>query len=224
LKPVTIRTVTTAAHPSRLWSWAKDADDVEVRRAHAQNVVGAEIARIRYFTLDYFRWEVAPEFHGPRTIEDQKEWDKPCWSYPGFDTLDFGLEIESTAGEIYSVTWDPPGNHEGIGISKALMVPSGLAQDAPAAIWDVTERSRWKAFVGRSIDSITMNYLPWSTQGEFWCTRITIEISDTKIQLLLADGKGEDDPAIYPSADNVAVIFPPTEVPDWEVHRMRWSQ
>jgi hypothetical protein len=212
--------VTPDTFRNHFWSWAEDVDEVEVRRAHAQTVVGSNITRVRYFTLDYSRWEMAADLHGPRTIQCQEEWETPSWARPGFDTLDWGLEIEFAEGEVFSVTWDPPGNHEGIRICNVPIASSTLVEDTPTAIWDVSERSRWKDFIGKSIDSITLNYFPWNRQGGFWSTRITIEIADSKIHFLLACGKGEDDPAIYPSANDVVVIFPPTELPQWELNRI----
>jgi hypothetical protein len=169
--------------------------------------------------LDYDRLASGSEVPGPRVIQKDEEWRDPPWKRPGFDTLDWGLELETDNGLIYSVTWDPPGMREGIGISQAPLIGTALTDDASAAIWDVTEHSKWTSVVGQPVDNVTMRYLPWDQHGSFWCTRVTLDVSGIEIHCLLAAGQGADDPTIYRSADDVAVIFPPTQLPEWELGR-----
>jgi hypothetical protein len=69
---------------SRLWSWAGNAPEVELRREHARTLIGSKVARIRYFTLDYGRSLAGT----PRIVQDAVEWQDPAWQRPGFDSLD----------------------------------------------------------------------------------------------------------------------------------------
>lgn len=203
----------------REWSWAQNAAEVELRRAHARTLVGRRVGRIRYFTLDYARLGSGGEVSGPRIIQKGEEWRDPWWERPGFDTLDWGLELETDDGLIYSITWDPPGVREGIGISRASLIGTALTGATSAAIWDVTQLSRWKAVVSQVVDNVTMRYLPWDEHGAYWCTRVSLEVSGIEIHCLLAAGHAPDDATIYRSADDVAVIFPATQLPEWELHR-----
>ena len=190
----------------REWSFAESAAEVDLRRERARTLVGSRVGRIRYFTLDYARLASGSEAPGPRIFQKDEEWRDPPWKRPGFDTLDWGLELETDNGLIYSVTWDPPGMREGIGISRAPLIGTALTDDASAAIWDVTERSRWTSVVGQPVDNVTMHYLPWDQHGSFWCTRVTLDVSG--MNPLSSCGRSKtDDPTIHRSADDVAVIF-----------------
>ncbi len=64
-----------------------------------------------------------------------------------------------------------------------------------------------------------MHYLPWDGEGAFWCTRVSLEITGQVIHFLLGQGQAVDDATIYRAAQNVAVIFPPTRLPGWELNR-----
>jgi hypothetical protein len=64
------------------------------------------------------------------------------------------------------------------------------------------------------VSDVRLAYRPWAADDGYWCSRITIVIGGDNIELLLGEG-GVDD-ALHPSADNVAVIFPPTAFPDWQ--------
>src|SRR6266545_4698022 len=55
---------------------------------------------------------------GLRHIVEAGEWRNPTWRYPGFDSVDFGLELETESGSVFSVTWAPPGMYEGIGLRE----------------------------------------------------------------------------------------------------------
>lgn len=89
-------------------------------------------------TIDYQREQFHPELidSGVRLIEDARELERPTWRYDGFDAVDFGVEPETLDGEIWSLTWDPPGNHEGIGIRKAPLIGSVVVPDGLTAVWE----------------------------------------------------------------------------------------
>ena len=59
----------------------------------------------------------------------------------GFDAVDFGVELETIDGEIWSLTWDPPGEHEGIGIRREPLI--GSYADGLTAVWEATSSSLW---------------------------------------------------------------------------------
>lgn len=64
-----------------MWSWAASAAEAEARRRDADELVGARLRAVRYFTLDYRRHELTPELidDGPRSVVAELEWNEPTW-------------------------------------------------------------------------------------------------------------------------------------------------
>jgi len=190
----------------RIWSWVPTTEDREERLTHARRLVDLEVANVRYLNIDYSRWNLVPEHLGPRHIADAQEWLEPTWRYRDCDSIDFGVELETKDHRVFSVTWDPPGDQEGLGIREQPLLGSALTADADVAVWDVTTHSGWPALTGRPMNDVTMHYENWGRPGEgFWCRHISVQIGTTGVEFLLAEG--QVDGSIGPSADNVAVMF-----------------
>lgn len=211
------RTVEIAVEgEGRAWSWAASADEAEVRRREADELIGARIRAVRYFTLDYRRHELFPELldDGPRSIDAEPERSEPIWLCAGFDAVDHGFEVTTDTGTVFSLTWDPPGAREGIGLRPTPMLGSGVRSDADVAIWDVGEDSpSWAPMVGRRVTGVDLHDVPWEEgRGSLWCPRITIRFEGGLVEVVLGDS--EDD-VLVPSADNVAVLHPGTPLPSW---------
>lgn len=200
----------------RMWSWAASADEAEERRREADELIGARIGAVRYFTLDYRRHELCPEplDDGPRNIDAELEREEPTWLCAGFDAVDYGFDVTTDAGAVFSLTWDPPGAREGIGLQPTPMLGSGVRSDADVAIWDVGDHSpSWAPMVGRRVTGVDLHYVPWEeVRGSLWCPRITIRSEGGLVEVVLGDS--EDD-VLVPSADNVAVLHPGTPLPNW---------
>lgn len=206
----------TAGMEGRAWSWAASSAEVDARRRDAQQLVGQRLQGIRYFTLDYRRGELHPHLidHGPRIVDVEAEWDDPTWLYDGFDAVDYGFEVTTESGATFSLTWDPPGDHEGIGLQPVPMLGSGVRRDADLAIWAVGDRSAsWSAMVGRLITGVDLHYVAWNEElGSMWCPHITFRGEQGCVEVVLADF---EDGKLGPSADNVAVLHPDTSLPAW---------
>lgn len=136
------------------------------------------------------------------------------WLCNGFDAVDYGFEVLTDAGAVFSLTWDPPGEREGIGLQRTPMLGSGVRRDADVAIWDVGERApSWAPMVGRRVTGVDLHYVPWEEgRGSFWCPRITIRGEGNLVEVVLGDWR---DGVLVPSADNVAVLHPGTSLPNW---------
>ena len=184
------------------------------RVEHARRLIGSEIDRVRYINIDYERDQRAAGLIGPRVIVDDDEWSEPTWQFPDCDSIDFGLELETRDGRLFSVTWDPPGLREGIGLREEPLLGTGVRVDGATAIWDVTNTSGWVHLLGRATSDVVLHYLPWGDPGGFWCPRITLRFPGATVELLL--GEGGSNRKLGPSADNVAVLFDPERLPDWE--------
>ena len=165
---------------------------------------GFEVSHVRYFTLDYRRFEVAPDHVGPRKITDEREWAVAPYAFPGGHSLDYGFEVGDTAGAKWSVMWIPPGRTEGLALYREPMCPGVLAADASVAVWEVSSRTAWSALVGHRIEGVTVHYEPWDeTEGSWWCRRLDLLIGGTTVEVLEAEGK--PDGTLAPSADNLVV-------------------
>ena len=77
------------------------------------------------------------------------ESNEPGWSARGFDSVDYGIELDLDDGSTWSITWEQGGRNEGIGVRNEPLVPARLLPDAKTSVWDVT--SRWTGAVGRLI-------------------------------------------------------------------------
>ena len=119
-------------------SWAADASERDRWITYAGRLEGVQIERVRYFNIDYRRWDVAPEHVGVREITDETEWAEPTFEFPGGHTLDYGLELTGPTGHTWSVTWIPPGVTEGLALHDEPMLPNALSADSSTAMWDVS--------------------------------------------------------------------------------------
>jgi hypothetical protein len=192
----------------RVWSWAASQREVAERVRHAGRLVGQRLTVVRYVDIDYRRDRVAPGWEGLRHIVEAAEWRNPTWRYPGFDSVDFGLELETESGSVFSVTWDPPGMHEGIGLREQPLLGTGVRADAAVAVWDVTGRSGWAALHRAEILDVRPHYQPSDAhEGSYWCPRITIAFPLATVDLLLGDAGPTQQ--LVPSADNIAITFDP---------------
>lgn len=179
-------------------------------------LIGERIRTVRYFTLDYRREELHPELidSGPRVIDAKEELNDPTWLFDGFDALDYGLEMTTDSYATFPLTWDPPGDREGIGLQPTPMLGSGVRSDADVAIWDVGKRpSGWVPMVGRRVTGVALHYVPWDEgTGSLWCPHITLHFEEGPVEVVMADAH---DGVLVPSADNVAVLHPGKSLPAW---------
>jgi hypothetical protein len=135
------------------------------------------------------------------------------WSFDDFDSLDFGVELETVCERTFTVTWEAPGEREGIRLSEARLLEANRNAVA-AAVWDVSDSERWKPFMRTDITDVVLHYRPWGTEEGFWCSRISLSFGARGgVELLLAEGS--KDQVLHPSANNVAVLFSRDALPTW---------
>jgi hypothetical protein len=197
-------------------SFAATPEQMEHRRTRARELVGLVLERVRYVDIDYHRVDRAPDHTGPRPIVDDAEWLNPTWRHDDFDSVDHGIELEISGPRLFTVTCDSPGWTEGISIREQPLIGYAVVEDADVAVWDVSTRSGWARFVGKPIADVDLHYSPWESPAAtgFWCPRITLTIDKCLVHLILGEARGPT-LALGPSADNVAVLFPPHDAPDW---------
>lgn len=197
-------------------SWAANEAERNQRIEHARRLAGLRLAAVRYFEADYERSN--GDADEARFVTGSAEWDKPRWRFDEGDSLDYGLELETSGGRVFSITWDPPGTVEGIGIREEPMIGHALPTGRNIAVWDVSEDPRWQSLVGNVVSDVTMHYSPWDDSGAWWCDRITLLIGDVPVELLLAEFASATQ-EVVPSATNVAVLIQPSRLPGWMTER-----
>jgi hypothetical protein len=147
-------------------------------------------------------------------VADTTELAAPAWRCETFDWADYAVEFATTSGRVFTVSWDQPGWHEGIWIREARARGSAYQEDANVAIWDVSQAGRWNRYIGAVITDVVVHYRPWAPGDGHWCSRITLHIDGHPVHLLLGDA--DSGQQLVPAADNIAVLFPPTQLPEWE--------
>lgn len=196
------------------WSWAATEEEADERRARARELIGLQLSSVVYVLIDYGQPDRPGGSRGPRLVADTTELAAPAWRCETFDWADYAVEFATTSGRVFTVSWDQPGWHEGIWIREARARGSAYQEDANVAIWDVSQAGRWNRYIGAVITDVVVHYRPWAPGDGHWCSRITLHIDGHPVHLLLGDA--DSGQQLVPAADNIAVLFPPTQLPEWE--------
>ncbi len=196
------------------WSWAAAKGEADERREHARELVGLRLSAVKYALIDYGQPDRPPGSRGQRMITSKTELAAPIWRCETFDWTDYGVEFATTSGRVFTVSWDSPGWHEGIWIRELRARGSAYHEHADVAAWDVSGAGRWDRYIGAVFTDVVMHYRPWAPDDGYWCSRITLHIAGSPVQLLLGEGDGGQQ--LVPAADSIAVLFPPTRLPEWE--------
>ena len=196
------------------WSWVSSTEEADERREHARRLIGLRLSSVKYALIDYSQLDRPDDARGPRLITSEPEIAAPTWRCPTFDWADYGVEFTTSVGRVFTVSSDMPGWHEGIWIREVRACGSAFQEDADVAVWDASEAGRWNGYIGAAISDVVMHYRPWAPDDGYWCSRITLVIAGSRVHLLLGD-RGDGD-QLVPAADNVAVVFPPEPLPEWE--------
>jgi hypothetical protein len=99
------------------WPWAASEDLVATRRKQARELIGQRLRSGVYVLLDYGQPDRAIG-SGPRLIESTAELASPTWRCESFDWADYAVELTTTAGRVFTASWDSPGFHEGIWLQE----------------------------------------------------------------------------------------------------------
>lgn len=202
-------------HDRVRWSWAASAEEADARRAEARELVGRRVERIRYIDIDAWAELYRGDEIGPRTIESEAEWADPTWSRPACHSVDHAVELETSDGALFTVSWDSPGMEEGLGLRELPALGKAVRVDADVAVWDVSDAPPSWAVRGADVSAVEMHYERWDEAGEaLWCSWITIDFGGHAVEFVLGESDRATE-AVLPSADNVAVIFERRFLPGW---------
>lgn len=199
---------------TRTWSWVATEAEVRERRLLAARLVGRRVTAAHYYVLDQRREELLPDLlgTGPRIVDDDAEWAAPTWREAGFDAVDFGIELSTDAGTTFSLTWDSPGDHEGVGLRAVPLLGNGVSREADVAIWPVTKRTTdWVRLACAPLAGVELHYSRWASGG-FWCPHVAFHTEDASLHVVLGDTR---DGVLGYSSDNLAVLHEGTTLPAW---------
>lgn len=200
---------------AEVWGFAESTGEVSRRRNEAAAIIGEQITNVVYFSLDYQRHELRPGARGVHWVTDPTELLAPTWHTLLCDSLDFGVELRTMSGRHFSITWDPPGWREGMGIRETQFIESVLRPTTDVAAWEVTTHSQWSSRLQNPVASVDLHFLPWGeSTDQYWCSRVTLGFGDSDVIMML--GEGTQDGQIAPSSDNIAVLFDQSDLPEWE--------
>ncbi len=135
-----------------------------------QELIGHTLAEVLYFEIDYHNEAGIPL-------------NEPAWSRdPRFDSLDFGLELQTNEGDSFWITWGQEFYLYNIAVERNTSDDRSRMRK-----WNVTHESRWFRLIGKQIIEV-QTYWSWvervSEQG--WerfdfpqDLRITFETGET---------------------------------------------
>jgi hypothetical protein len=184
-------------------SWTTSAASRDEWIAFVRELVeGSTLASVRYVDIDYRRHELGIGSVGPRTITEPSEWSAPTYEFPGGHTIDYGVEFVTTESDVWSVTWIPPGQVEGLAIDRGGI---GLHASGDIAVWEVSGRAPWRECMGQRIVQVEPEFEPWDGADTWWCRRIRIRFQSVVVEFLLAQGL--PDGSAKASMDNLVVRY-----------------
>lgn len=155
---------------------------------NAAALCGQTLARVSYCEID-------------------DEGHQPDWARYGsrFDALDFGLELETTRGEVFHMIWDDKFCQYGITLDKEVIREKVIN----CSIWDVTKNSRWYSVINTPIEAITI-YRSWidTDHIQVLCpTAFEIIFESGQHVFVAAARYFSDRDVLAPLTDEVAVLF-----------------
>ncbi len=159
---------------------------IEEYENRVRGIVGESITAVRYYEIKY------PS-------------GQPLWQAKDFDSVDYGLEIQTEAKRLFTIIW------ESSSVLGLLFYEGSIDRELRAgqAVWDVADLSRWRDFLGRSItktrvywgngETPDLEYVP-APDG------ISLEF-DTGGTVLIQYGEFSEETRGVTMGDNVTVFF-----------------
>jgi len=159
---------------------------IEKCESRVREIVGERIAAVRYYEIRY------PS-------------GQPAWQAKDFDSVDFGLEIQTAAKRLFTIVWESSS-------SLGLLFYGGSIDrelSGGQAVWDVTDLIRWCGFVGRPIIGSRVFWANGETkEGKIipapGCVSLEFDRGDA---VYIAEGEFLEKTHDIVMGDNVTVFF-----------------
>lgn len=201
------------------WSWAESEAVARAYQVAALDLVGEVIVAVATSTSTTSSRSSGTASPEPASSPIVAEWERPTWRHPACDTTDFAVELETGSGSCFTISWESPGEREGLGIRELPAEGNAYRDDTEVAIWDVTSSHDWRDLLPSVVTNVEMHTIPGlppercgatgsasRSRRESWssCLRRVISTSPTPFSL---------------RRNNVAVIFGAAQLPGWLVAR-----
>jgi hypothetical protein len=191
-------------YPAKL-GWAANKAEVLERNSEASKMTGGRLSYVRYFNIDYDGvTDGEQDGSTGRRVVTAAEWLHPTWERGDRHTLDYGVDLELEDGTTFTVTWDPPSWTQSLRFIEGSIADSRHAH-AGTAVWDVSKFGRWSTLVGTHVESVELDYEPWSEKGDFTCNRAVVRFESANVEFLLSELDADE--GLAPSVDNIVVSF-----------------
>jgi hypothetical protein len=130
----------------------------------------------------------------------------PSRRFDGFDSVDYGVELDTRSGRTFSATWAMDGEHVGLTFRREALSPRWLSARSAVAVWDVTGDTRWAELIARRVDHVRLWWWEQTPPGEpDGCHSVSVRIGERSVHLVL--GEERPDGRLGGQDDNVAVVF-----------------
>ncbi len=152
------------------------------------SLIGERISRVKYFEIDY-------------------EGGKEYWNFnSGFDSLDYGLDLEMESGAVKGIIWGSEFYQYGISL-VSVSLDTELKSSRKI---DVTEISRWHKLIGSEIKNVKVIW-SWIKEVGLFKNKIyypqdlVLTLSNNKVVYISALEIRED--TYFGMADNITIFF-----------------
>ena len=173
--------------------WVADAAAREADERRVEALVGRSVVRTRYFEQD---------LGAPR---------EPAWRADGFDSLDYGVELDLDDGSTWSFIWTQAGDNEGVLAFEGQLVGAQLREDGSYVVSDVSRDSRWRDVLERAIEAVEGVWVrhTWEPDGQSDLCVLSwvLHFAGGRGVVITLGGADPDAGTYRYSHDDVAVFF-----------------
>jgi len=159
--------------------------DRSVMDLKCQQLIGHKITKVFYYEINY---------------EDEEYWN---WD-PRFDSLDFGLDIETQSGECFSIGWGDEFFQYGISVNKESLAPY-LREFCKI---DVSNTERWEKLIGKEIVAarLVWEHSQYGTEKVYYPQDLIFSLSN-KQEVFVSALEITDGNSISGMTNHITVFF-----------------
>jgi hypothetical protein len=174
---------------------------------HARRLVGGRITGVRYFEIDYWRIARADSDEvqrGGRVVTSAEEWTEPSWRASDCDSVDFGAELTTENGAVFSAVWVMADDNEGLSFRQEPLRPKRLEADGAFALWDVERAGRWSPFIVSPVKDVRLCWTRPFSSSDLCCHAIELLFDSGLVVLTLGEQRSGE---FSYASDNLAAVF-----------------
>jgi len=120
--------------------------------------------------------------------------------------VDFGVELETEQGEVYSITWDKT-----FAQYDLCLLLGSLAEWVPRALqWDVTAEQPWSDVLHRPISKTILYWAAWiESDGDhlYYPQALELDFHPDQRLFISVSAYQWDHDTLFPATENIAVTY-----------------